>query len=75
MKFNVNFNSSTGLPAVVMLAPGAMGTVTDDHSMSFALACRKLEEQGADVVGLNCWRGPDTIMDLMGKIRKECKVS
>ena len=37
-------------------------------------ALRMLEELGADVVGLNCFRGPDTMLPLMREIRKECKV-
>jgi betaine-homocysteine S-methyltransferase len=31
-------------------------------------ACRRLEAAGADVVGLNCMRGPDTMLPLLGPI-------
>ncbi len=33
-------------------------------------ACRRLEDAGADVVGLNCIRGPRTMMPLLGQIRE-----
>src|SRR5271170_2563506 len=36
-------------------------------------ACRRLEAAGADVVGLNCHRGPATIMPLMREIRAAVK--
>ncbi|VDI24542.1 betaine--homocysteine S-methyltransferase 1-like [Mytilus galloprovincialis] len=36
-------------------------------------ACRKLEEAGADVVGVNCSRGPVTMMPLVKEIKKVCK--
>src|SRR5262249_44117040 len=32
-------------------------------------ACKRLEDAGADVVGLNCARGPATIMPLVERIR------
>jgi betaine-homocysteine S-methyltransferase len=35
--------------------------------------CRRLEAAGADVVGLNCHRGPATIMPLMREIRAAVK--
>jgi betaine-homocysteine S-methyltransferase len=37
-------------------------------------ACRRLEEAGAAVVGLNCARGPETMISLLREIRKVCKV-
>jgi betaine-homocysteine S-methyltransferase len=33
-------------------------------------ACRRLEDAGADVVGLNCIRGPRTMMPLLKRIRE-----
>ena len=33
-------------------------------------ACRRLKDQGADVVGLNCARGPETMWPLMEPIRR-----
>ena len=38
-------------------------------------ACRRLEGQGAAVVGVNCSRGPDTMLPLVKEIRKVCQVS
>jgi betaine-homocysteine S-methyltransferase len=32
--------------------------------------CRKLEEEGADIVGFNCIRGPSTMMPLIRRLRK-----
>lgn len=36
-------------------------------------ACKRLEDAGAEVVGLNCHRGPDTMMPLLREIRKAVK--
>ncbi|GFO26858.1 betaine--homocysteine s-methyltransferase 1-like [Plakobranchus ocellatus] len=60
-----------GTPAVVTLSSGARDITFDGYS--YAEACRKLEEAGAAVVGLNCGRGPETILPLMKEIRKACK--
>ena len=40
-------------------------------------ACKMMEDQGADVVGLNCYRGPEMTMKLLTKIRDKvsCHVS
>ena len=38
-------------------------------------ACLRLEEAGATVVGLNCIKGPDTMLPAIREIRKVCKVS
>lgn len=62
-----------GLASVVMLAPNSLGFVNEDRNMTFPQALKKLEDQGADVVGLNCFRGPDTMIDLMKEARKLCK--
>jgi betaine-homocysteine S-methyltransferase len=35
-------------------------------------ACRRLQDAGADVVGLNCIRGPATMLPLLGDIRAAC---
>ncbi|XP_070568435.1 betaine--homocysteine S-methyltransferase 1-like isoform X4 [Ptychodera flava] len=66
-----------GLPAVITLAPFVVSTkngqaITADM-VPLTEACKKLEEAGADVVGLNCGRGPATMMPLMEEIRKTCK--
>ncbi|ESP04077.1 hypothetical protein LOTGIDRAFT_230320 [Lottia gigantea] len=59
-----------GLPAVVNLAPPAIDSTCD--GVPYDVACKKLEDLGADVVGLNCSRGPATMMPIMRKIRKTC---
>nr|KAG5705068.1 hypothetical protein BaRGS_018798 [Batillaria attramentaria] len=61
-----------GLPAVVTLAPQVTDQTYD--GVPIGEACRQLEEAGADVVGLNCHRGPKTIMPLMKDVRRACKV-
>ena len=35
--------------------------------------CKRLEDAGADVVGLNCHRGPQTMMPMLKKIRNAVK--
>lgn len=58
----------TGLPAVVTLdAPREPLTY---EGWTLAEACRRLEAAGADVVGLNCGRGPRTMMPLLREIRR-----
>ena len=34
-------------------------------------ACKMMEDLGSDVVGLNCYRGPETTITLLEKIRKK----
>lgn len=38
-------------------------------------ACQRLEAKGATVVGVNCARGPSTMLPLVKEIKKVCKVS
>jgi betaine-homocysteine S-methyltransferase len=56
----------TGLPAVVTL------TAHKDPDMREGVppaeACRRVEEAGADVVGLNCSRGPRTMLPLLEEV-------
>lgn len=54
------------LPAVVMLS--SLGDTTRD-GLSYAEVCQRLEQEGADVVGLNCTRGPDTMLPIIQEIR------
>ena len=64
--------NSTGCPAVVTIAAYA-----PDHTLDgvpVPEACRRLEEAGAAVVGINCARGPSTMMPLLREVRKACKV-
>ena len=35
--------------------------------------CKELEQRGADVVGMNCFRGPATMLPYLEKIRKQVK--
>lgn len=37
-------------------------------------ALRMLQEEGAVCVGINCMRGPETIIPIMKHLRKELKV-
>jgi betaine-homocysteine S-methyltransferase len=57
-----------GLPAVITLALPAEGVLADGPSA--ADAARVLEQDGADVVGLNCFRGPATMMPYLREIRE-----
>jgi betaine-homocysteine S-methyltransferase len=61
----------TGLPAVVMLAIPSTGRTQDGWAPEDA--CKRLEDAGADVVGLNCFRGPRTMLPLLEKIRATVK--
>ncbi len=36
--------------------------------------CKILEDMGADVVGLNCSRGLDSMLPVIKEVRKVCKV-
>lgn len=58
----------TGLPAVVTLAIHREPVTREGWTPEEA--CRRLEAAGADVVGLNCIRGPRTMMPFLGAIRE-----
>jgi len=60
-----------GLPMVITLNANPTGKTFD--GVPLPEACRRLEEAGADVVGVNCARGPDTMIPLVKEIRKVCK--
>ena len=64
-----------GLPAMVTLAPTQPDQTRDGYS--YPEACRILAAEGAQVVGLNCDRGPRTMMPLMARIREtvDCAVA
>lgn len=57
-----------GLPALVTLAIHLEGTTREGWTPEDA--CRRLEDAGADVVGLNCIRGPQTMLPLLRSIRE-----
>lgn len=56
-----------GMPAVVTLV--AHRDPATREGVPPAEACSRLEAAGADVVGLNCSRGPRTMLPLLGAIR------
>ncbi len=58
---------AAGLPAVVTLAIHRAPQTRDGFSP--AEACARLAGAGADVVGLNCIRGPRTMLPLIREIR------
>jgi betaine-homocysteine S-methyltransferase len=62
-----------GLPAVVTLA--IHRTPRTREGWTPADACRRLEQAGADVVGLNCTRGPATMLPLLEPIRAAVSVA
>jgi betaine-homocysteine S-methyltransferase len=57
-----------GLPTVVTLALFGDGATLEGWSPEEA--CMRLEQAGADVVGLNCLRGPRTMLPLLRRIRE-----
>jgi betaine-homocysteine S-methyltransferase len=61
-----------GQTAVVTLAIHKDGTVREGTDP--AEACRQLEAAGADVVGLNCTRGPDTLLPMLEEVRAAVSV-
>lgn len=58
----------TGLPAVVTFAVHREGILRD--GLSVENGCERLEQGGADVVGMNCTRGPYTMMPILERVRK-----
>ncbi len=60
--------AATGLPAVVTLAPQRDRHLFD--GVDIVEACERLSSRGAEVVGLNCMRGPATMMPLIHEIRQ-----
>eukprot|EP00696_Hemimastix_kukwesjijk_P005635 gnl/Hemi2/17087_TR5685_c0_g1_i1.p1 gnl/Hemi2/17087_TR5685_c0_g1~~gnl/Hemi2/17087_TR5685_c0_g1_i1.p1 ORF type:complete len:351 (+),score=158.91 gnl/Hemi2/17087_TR5685_c0_g1_i1:37-1089(+) len=63
---------AAGLPAVITLSIHKTNLTRDTVPVSPAEACRQLAELGADVVGLNCGRGPATMMPQLHAIREAC---
>lgn len=60
---------ATGLPTVVTMAQHASERTRDGEAIE--AACKTLADAGADVVGLNCARGPWTMLPLLERIRAE----
>ena len=63
-----------GLPSVVTFASTSERTI-DGYELDEA--CRRLADKGADVVGLNCSRGPETLLPLLERVRAavDCHVA
>ncbi|OWF39507.1 Betaine--homocysteine S-methyltransferase 1 [Mizuhopecten yessoensis] len=59
------------VPAVITMGSLVTGLTAD--GFTHVEASLRLEEAGADVVGLNCSRGPTTMMPFMKEIRQQCK--
>ena len=56
-----------GLPAMVTFASVQPETTYDGYD--YVEACRVLADKGAALVGLNCSRGPETMLPLLERIR------
>jgi betaine-homocysteine S-methyltransferase len=62
---------ATGLPTVVTFVIHREDTTRDGFSA--AEAAKQLEDAGADVVGVNCGRGPRTMLPLLKEVRAAVK--
>src|ERR1700684_3979398 len=58
---------ASGLPVVIPLAPMAMEEMAD--GVGIVETCQQLEQAGAAVVGMNCFRGPETMLPWLKQIR------
>ncbi|KAJ8025150.1 Betaine--homocysteine S-methyltransferase 1 [Holothuria leucospilota] len=62
-----------GVPAVITMAlydNVKNGMLCTLDGVELTEAMKRLESAGADVVGLNCFRGPDTMIPLIEKIKR-----
>src|SRR5699024_1116186 len=59
--------NASALPVVLTLAPMAFQEMADGKGI--VETAQELEQRGADVVGLNCFRGPATLLPWLKKIR------
>jgi betaine-homocysteine S-methyltransferase len=55
------------LPAMVTFASTSATTI---DGYDFAAACKILQDKGAEIVGLNCSRGPETFLPLIAQVRQ-----
>ena len=60
-----------GLPSVITIAPMGVNSMMDGVSVLDTM--KELEQRGADVVGMNCFRGPETMMPYLREARKILK--
>lgn len=58
---------ATGLPTVLTIAPMAENRMADGWGI--VETAHELEQRGADVVGMNCFRGPATMLPWLREIR------
>ena len=63
--------AETGLPAVITLAVHRAPETREGWTPEDA--CRRIEDAGAAVVGLNCIRGPRTMLPLIERVRAACE--
>jgi betaine-homocysteine S-methyltransferase len=56
-----------GVPSLITLIPMREKSL---DGYTWEEACLRLEDKGADIVGLNCGRGPDTVYGFLKKIRE-----
>src|SRR5690625_3759183 len=59
---------ASGLPVVLTLAPMAFQEMAD--GVGIVETAQRLEQGGADVVGLNCFRGPETMLPWLRQTRE-----
>jgi betaine-homocysteine S-methyltransferase len=62
-----------GLPSLVSFASSSNEQTIDGYELDEA--CKRLEDRGADVVGLNCSRGPETMLPIIDRIRASVSCS
>ena len=61
---------AAGLDAVVTITVHRHPETRDGWGVGEA--CKRIEDAGADVVGLNCIRGPRTMLPLLAEVRAAC---
>jgi betaine-homocysteine S-methyltransferase len=57
----------SNLPVVLTIAPMALNEMAD--GVGIVETCERLEQAGAAVVGMNCFRGPQTMLPWLRQIR------
>lgn len=62
---------SAGVTAVLTVAPMGENILRDGWSI--VDTCKELEQRGADVVGMNCFRGPATMLPYLRQIREQVR--
>ena len=60
----------SGLQTVITISPMGENIMRDGKSV--VDTCKELEQRGADVVGMNCFRGPNTMLPYLKEIKKSC---